>query len=196
MEVLAKVKNPALVSRFVELALVSSMLIDRTVHGGEILPRGTVMARIVSSKKYRAYAEGTIKAGGAFSASAPGFTLDVDVSPIAKHLRVGDVIESVSGTALGTIASYNPATGVGTLSGNSAAALAAGQKVRVAKSVLALAKGAGRILQDEVQVSSQNDSSGAAYFCGFFLKSNTTLTDDALSELGGYELEAGEARLV
>jgi hypothetical protein len=193
---IAIIKNPALLSRFERLAVETSFLIDASISGGLTLARGVLMAKIVSSGKYRPYVEGVVKTGGAFATSSAAFTLDVSQQVGPVPFQVGDVIEDVSGNALGTIASYNALTGVGALAANSAEALAAGGFVRVALASLALAYGAGKILKDEAPVDSANDTLAVGYFEGFFIQANTTVSAAALLAMQGKTIDAGEIRLV
>lgn len=195
MQPIATVRNPALVSRFDQHALESSALLDKTYQAGVRLKKGALLGKL-GSGKYRAYVEIDVKTGGDFSNAAVGFTLDVATKVGQGDFEVGDVITSVSGTALGTILTYNKTTGVGTLAANSANNLAAGQKVKVSEAVLALGSKAGRILKDEVLVEADQDTPCAAYFEGFFLQANTTVTAAALTTLGGFTIESGEIRLV
>jgi hypothetical protein len=194
--VLASIKNVAIISRFEQVALETALVVDKTIHAaGETLERGTLLGKLASGK-HRAYAEGTVKAGGAFSNAAATFTLDVAVSPIAKHLRVGDVIESVGGTALGTIATYDKVTGVGTLTGNSANNLAAGQKVRIAIATVVLANSKAKVLKNDIECSSDFDAVGVGYFEGVFVKDATTITDAAIAAVSSWgEPETNEVRI-
>lgn len=185
---LATVRNTALVSRWDILALAIGIVIDGTIHAsGELLQRGVLLGKIVATGKYRAYAEGLVADDGAFSNAAKTFTLDPAdeaTKGLLKNFRLGDVVEGTDGTALGTIATFNPATGEGTLAANSTSNLATGKSVRIAKSVLALADGKGKLLTDEV-ISAGSDMPATGFFEGFFVKSLTTVTAAALSEMGG-----------
>jgi len=194
--VLATIKNPALISRFENLAAETSGVVDGNFSGGLTLARGTLMGKIVSTGKFRPYTEGVVKTGGAFATGSTAFTLDQSVAVGPVPFQVGDVIEDSAGNALGTIAAFNPTTGVGALVANSASNLAAGGVVRVALSVLALANGAGRILKDELSVVAGVDALGVGYFEGFFLQANTTVTAAALAAMAGKTIDAGEIRLV
>jgi len=121
---------------------------------------------------------------------------DQDAILKIKHFRVGDVIESVAGLALGTIATYDPVTGIGTLTGNSANNLAAGVGVRVDNADLALASQAGRILKSEVIVTAGQDEPVAAYTEGFFIEARVLgATTASKLELGALEPTPGEMRL-
>lgn len=196
MNPIATVRNTALVSRFDHLACETGVLLDKTYQAGVRLLRGALLGKIVSSGKYRAYVEIDVKTGGDFSTVAATFTLDVATKIGQGDFEVGDVITSVGGTALGTILTYNKTSGVGTLAANSANNLAAGQKVKVSEAVLSLANKAGRLLKDETLVAADQDTPVAAYFEGFFLQSQTTVTAAALTTLGGFTIESGEIRLV
>jgi hypothetical protein len=192
-KILNTITNPALVSRHDHLAVCESITIDSTVHAdGERLVRGTLLGKL-GSGKYRAYAEAVVT--GAFATNSTAFTLD-PASKAAKHFRVGDVIESTGGSALGTIATYNPATGVGTLTGNASNALAANgtNAVRIPLATLALGSSAGKLLKDEVDMEGI-DEIAVAYFEGYFVKSLTTLTAAALTAMGAIDVDTDEVRL-
>ncbi len=188
----AVIDNTPLVSRFDHLALVKSVVISKTAHKeDELLSRGTLLGELVADGKSRAYAEGDVTT--AFSAANANFAVN-PAGPLAKHFRVGDVIEAVAGTALGTIATFNPETGVGTLGANSANALAIGQKVRIATSVLSIAYGKGTILQNEVRLQG-NDAPVSAYFAGIFLKDFVNITAAAKASLGAVDISSTEIQL-
>lgn len=193
---LGDITNANPVSRYESQAVPVGGVIDNAIHlAAELLKRGTLMAKIVSSGKFRAYFEATVKAGGDFANNAVGFTLDAALSPLIGNLRVGDVIESVGGTALGTIATFNATTGVGTLTGNSANNLAAAQKVRITEATVQLGSKSGRILKDEVLMGS-SDEPFVGWIEGFFIQARTTITAAALTALGGKTVSTGEIRLI
>jgi len=196
MNIIASIVNPALVSRNEHLLAETSILVDKNFHGGQTLKRGALMGKIVSSGKYRAYVEIAVKTGGAFSTAAATFTVDKSTLIGQSDLAVGDVIEDTAGNALGTIATYNPATGVGTLSGNSGSNLAAGGLVRVALSQLSLAKAAGKLLQDETYIDPAQDTVATGWFEGFFIQANSTITAAASTAMGAKNIDTGEIRLV
>lgn len=194
--VTATITNKALLSRFEHLACEAGVLLDKTFQAGIKLLRGDLLGKIVASGKYRAYVEIDVKAGGDFSVASVNFTVDKATKIGRGELAVGDVITSVAGLALGTIATYNATTGVGTLTANSSNALAAGQKVKVSEAVLSIANKAGKIVKDEIDVDASYDVPAVGYFEGFFLQANTTVTAAALTTMGGFTIDAGEIRLV
>lgn len=192
---IATVYNTALVSRHDHLAVVNAQTIEADVHAAsEILPRGTLLGKMASGN-YRAYAEAVVKTGGAFSTSADTFTLDIAASPLAKHLRVGDTIEGLSAD-LGEIATFDPVTGVGTLTGNSASNLAAGQVVRIVFAECDISGGHARLLVDEL-ICSGSDEVAATFMEGFFVKARTTITASAITGMGTnvYSVSSDEVRL-
>lgn len=195
--VLGDITQPNVESRFLPLAVAVEALIDASVHPDEKILRGTLLMKIVSSGKYRAYAEADVATGGDFSTGADTFTLeDQDSKEKMKHFRVGDVIEGTDGTALGTIATFNATTGVGTLTANSSNNYAAGNGVRVATSVATLASQAGRILKSETTVETGQDEPVAAYIEGFFNKNRVIgATAAAITALGATEPTTDEIRL-
>jgi len=195
--ILGDITQPNVESRFLSLATAVEALIDSAIHPDEKLLRGTLLARIVSSGKFRAYAEADVASGGDFSTGAATFTLeDQDAIEKMKHLRVGDVIEGVDGTALGTILTFNSTTGVGTLTGNSANNYTSGNAVRVDNADLALASQAGRILKSETLVTASQDQPEAAYTEGFFVEARVLgATTASKAELGALEPTPGEMRL-
>jgi hypothetical protein len=190
---LTTITQKALVSRHDQLAVETSFLIDNAVHAsGETLAKGTLMGKLASGK-YRAYAEAFVSV--AFANNAKTFTLD-PTNPACKHFRVGDVIQGTDGTALGTIATFNPATGVGTLVANSTTSFAADgvNAVRIPLATVALASSAGKLLKDEVTME-DTDLVATGFFEGFFVKSLTTLTAAAMTALGAITIETDEVRL-
>jgi hypothetical protein len=196
-ELLGKITKPAILSRYINLAVALEMLIDAAVHNAEILLEGTLMGKTAGGK-YRAYAQGTVAVGGEFSTGAATFTLeDAAGRGEKKHFRVGDTIESVAGDALGEIASYDPETGVGTLVANSASVLAAGNGVRVIAAELDISDDAVRVLKDERSIEDSQDEPAAGYNEGYF---NTAAvkgaTPEALVAMGAKQVSASEFRLV
>lgn len=192
---LASIKNPALLSRHEQLAAETAVMIDSAAHAaGVVLPRGTLVGKLASGK-HRAYAE-ALTSGSGFGTGSASFQLD-PASALIGFLKAGDVIESVAGAALGTILTIVPSTGAGTLVANSASALAAGQSVRIALSVLPLSGLRGKVLKDECQMPADGtDQIVAAYFEAFVVKASTTITDAAIAAAGSWaEFEAGEVRL-
>lgn len=172
------ITNRQVVARAAHLAVVLSLVIDSSIHAGEKLIQGQFLAKQANGK-YRAYAEAEVTT--AFGAASTEFAVD-PAGPMAKHFRVGDVIESTTGTALGTIATYNPATGVGTLAANSANALAIGQNIRIAESVASLGTGKGRLLAEKVEMG-LTDEVASGYAEGFMVKTSYT-TDAAVTKVG------------
>ena len=195
--ILGDITQPNVESRFLNLAVAVEALIDAGVHPDEKILRGTLLTKIVSSGKFRAYAEGDVASGGNFSNAADTFTLeDQDALLKMKHFRVGDVIEGVDGTALGEIATFNPTTGVGTLTGNSANNYVSPNAVRIAESVATLANQDGRILKSEVVVTAGQDEPVAAYTEGFFTKPRVIgATVASILALGATEPTTDELRL-
>lgn len=194
--VLGNITQPVILSRRAELAVADSAVIDGSIHEDELLLAGQVLGKTAGGK-YRAYAEAVVATGGAFSASAAGFTVEnAEGEDAMKYIRVGDVIESVAGDALGTVATFDPVTGVGTLTGNSANALAAGQRVRVAAAGLSIAAGDVRILTSETSVDGDADVPAAGYFEGFFSKTIRGATAAALTAMGAKDISSDEFRLV
>lgn len=192
--ILNTITNTALVSRHDRLGVEQSLTIDGVVHAAnEVIPRGTLLAKIVATGKHRAYAEGFVS--GAFATNAKTFTLD-PTNPATKHFRSGDVIQGTDGTVLGTIDTFNPVTGVGLLLSNSTTIFAANgtNAVRVPLATLALADTAGKILKDEVTMDG-DDAVAVGFFEGFFVKSLTTLTAAAIIALGAVEPSTDEVRL-
>lgn len=204
MRKLGNITMKAILSRFEQLAVFVEGIIDNVVHPeGELMGRGLLLGKITAGTvgtvgNLRAYAEGKVKTGGAFSTGAATFTLDPADSAtkaMIKHFRIGDVIESTGGTALGTILTYNPVTGVGTLTGNSSNNLAAGQGVRVAAANLKISGKAGMILKDEVLMEATNEPV-VGYIEGFFKQSSTTVTAAAATSMNGTNVTSDELRLV
>lgn len=197
VRVLGDITQPNVVSRFQNVAFAVAAILDVLIHlEGEKLLEGTLLAKIVATGKYRAYAEADVNV--AFDAANANFTLEdqADGHLKMKHFRLGDVIEGVDGTALGTILTFNPITGVGTLAANSANAYAIGLAVRVDNADLKLSGGDGRILKAETLMSDL-DEPVAAYVEGFFTDTRVIgLTADAKTELATKSYVAGETRLI
>lgn len=192
-KILNTITNTSLVSRHDHLAVCESFTIDSAIHAdGEKIVRGTVFGK-QGSGKYRAYAEALVKS--AFANNSTAFQLDM-TSPAAKHFRVGDVIQGTDGTALGTIATFDPTTGNGTLTANATNNFAANgtNAVRIPLATVALASKAVRILKDEVQMIG-TDEIGVGYFEGFFVESTTTLTAAAETAIGAIKTDTDEVRI-
>lgn len=191
---LGSMANKSLVSRDLRLAVVRGLVIDNSVHPkDELIYRGTLMGKLVSGGKYRAYAEGTVQTT-AFATNSVNFQVDPSGST-AKHFRVGDVIESTGGSALGTIATFNPNTGVGTLTANSTNALSVGNTIRIATSVLSISGADGKLLQDDIKMEA-NDMPVPGYVEGYFVYASTTVTSAAITAMGAHALLSGtELRL-
>lgn len=196
--VLGDITSPNVESRYLNLAVAVEMLIDGTVHQDEKMLRGQIMGKIVASGKYRAYATAQVKTGGEFSTAADTFILENAASrDEMKFFQVGDVITDDAGNALGEIATFDPETGVGTLTGNSANNLAAGNGVILDASDVSIAKADVRILKSETLVEDGADKPADGYVEGFF---NTAVvkgaTSAALVAMGAKVLSSAEFRLV
>jgi hypothetical protein len=190
--ILGDISNSTTISRREDLAVVVEAVIDGTIHpDGDLVRRGAVLAQVVATGKYRAYAEGLVTT--AFATSSTAFAVD-PTEPAAQYFKAGDVIESTAGAALGTIATYNPTTGAGTLAANSAAVLATSGRCRLAAAAYALGSNKARVLQEEVLMSG-NDEAVGAYSEGFFAQSRTTITAAALAAMSAYSPTTGEVRL-
>lgn len=178
------ITNKQVLARHTGLAVPLPVVIDASIHAGEKLTQGIFLARMANGK-YRAYAEAEVST--AFAADSVNFAVD-PTGPLAKFFRVGDQIESTSGTALGTIASYNPSTGNGTLVANSAAALAIGQRIRIAEASASLGLGKGRLLVEKIEMGAK-DEPASGYIEGYMVKSAFT-TDAAIAKVGAvYDLQ-------
>lgn len=182
---LGDVQNKNVIARRPDLAVSVEAVINNTIHAsGEKLARGLLLAKIIATGKYRAYMEATVKTGNAFGTGAATFGVDLAVSPLAIHIRIGDILESTAGVTLGTVLTYDPVLGTGTLDANSAAVLAAGNTFRITEATVSLASKNGRILVDEVVMES-NDAPVSAYVAGYFTKSMTSVTTVALAKMSG-----------
>jgi hypothetical protein len=202
--VLGDIKTVDIISRFSNLAVTLNCLLDSSVMPvastvDTIINRGEVLAKYVPSDssahvgKYRPYAESNVTA--AFATNSINFTLDASIRSAAWFIP-GDVIEGVDGTALGTIATYNPATGVGTLAANASNAYGSGgQAVRLAAANWTLGSKLGLILVDECIVEAGVDQPVAGYREGFFVQSLTSLTAAAITALGAAVETPGEVRI-
>jgi len=196
---LGNITQPALESRFLNLLVALEAVIDKDVHGDEVLLRGTLMGKIVASGKYRAYMQAAVASGGDFSTGADTFTLeDLTDRDLMKHVRVGDVITDSGGLALGTVASFIPATGVGTLTGNSANNLVSGgNDVIISVAVLSIAKVDVRILKSETSIEPDLDKAEPGYNEGHFNRSAVLgATDEAVTAMGAKDLGSDEIRLI
>lgn len=197
--ILGDIKTASPLSRQINLAVVIGLVIDLAVHAsGELLLRGALLGKILSGNgtvgNYRAYFEGTVKSGNAFGTSAATFGVDLPNSPLAKNLRVGDVLESTAGVALGTVLTWDPVAGTGTLAANSAAVLAAGNTFRVTEASLSIASKNGKILSDEVLMDA-NNAPASGWVEGYFIQARTTVTAAALTKMGGANPSTGEMRI-
>jgi hypothetical protein len=191
--ILGDISNSSIVSRREDLAVVVEAIIDSAIHpSGDLIRRGALLAQR-GNGKYRAYAEGVVV--GAFSAAATTFSVDLTQGQSAQYFKAGDVIESVAGVALGTIATFDPSTGSGTLTANSANALAAGQRCRINAATGSLASKKARVLQEEMLMDG-TDAAVAAYSEGFFTVSRTGITAAAETAMGVVEATTGEVRMI
>jgi hypothetical protein len=172
------ITNNQVVSRASHLAIPLSLIVSSLIHANDDLPAGSFMAKMANGK-YRAYAEGDVTT--AFNTANANFAID-PAGPLARHFRTGDALESVAGVALGTILTYDKVTGVGTLSANSAANLAAGQKVRITEASASLGSGKGRLLSSRVQLDDA-DYVASGYSEGYMAKTSLT-TDAAIAKVG------------
>ncbi|MGZ3686693.1 MAG: hypothetical protein ACXWPM_01850 [Bdellovibrionota bacterium] len=190
---LGDITNSDIIARRSDLAVKIEAVIDSAIHPeGDLLKRGEVLAKAQVGGKYRLYAEGLVTT--AFAANSVNFAVDV-TERAAANFKVGDSVEKVSdSTLLGVIATYDPATGIGTLTGNSAAALAVGQRCRLVKASYALNNKQGLVLEDET-IMEGDDKPVAGIREGFLVKSRTALTASAISELGAAEETADEVRI-
>lgn len=199
---LGDIKTTDIISRNPDLAVALNILLDSTVMPAypQVINRGEVLAKYVPSDasahvgKYRPYAESNCTS--AFSTGSAAFSLDPTIRA-SQWFLPGDVIEGVDGTALGTIATYDPLTGEGTLTGNSSNAYGSGgQAVRLAVAKWTLGNKLGMILQDETLVeASGDDVPVAGWREGFFVQSRTSLTAAAITALGAYVETPGEVRI-
>lgn len=180
------------ISRQRELAVAVDVRIDSAVHSEtETLRAGTLLG-LKSGGKHRAYAQAGTDSD--FSNASPNFDLKGG-DKAAKHFRVGDVIEGTDGTALGTIATYNTTTGVGTLTGNAANNLSG--EVRVLDADLKISGKDGAVLQFNQRVREAGlDLAVAAWKEGFFKQSSTSITAEAITTMGATQFSADEVRLV
>ena len=190
---LGDIKTVAILSRYEHLAVAMNCIIDSSVmpvsSAGlpQIINRGEVLAAYVPDDesdhvgKYRPYAESVV--AGAFAENSVNFTL-TPAQRGAQWFIPGDVIETTAGVAIGTIATYNPATGVGTFTEDSEAVVAIGASVRLVSTNWGLANKLGLILEDEVLVEYEFDLPTSAYREGFFNQSMTSLTTAAIASLG------------
>jgi hypothetical protein len=198
---LGDIKNSDLIARRSDLKVSLEAVIDSSIHAsGTILNRGEVLAKYVPADasvhvgKFRAYAESNTTGAG-FANNSVNFTLDPAIRAGLNFLP-GDVIEGVTGAlALGTIATYNSATGVGTLTGNSTNNLAAGNAVRLQKATWALNNKTGLVLEDELLMEGE-DQAVSGVREGFLVVNRSALTTSAISEIGGTLVEANEVRII
>lgn len=193
-KILNTITNPALVSRQDQLGVETSFTVDGSVLAAGIrILRGTLMG-LLANTKYRPYFESVVTV--AFSTASAAFTLD-PTSPRAAYLVVGDVLEGTDTTALGTVLTYNPLTGAGTLAANSSNNFAADgtKSVRIPLATLALVYPDGKLLKDELDMDG-TDQVGVGFYEGFFVKSLTTLTAAAITAMGAaYTVGTDEVRL-
>lgn len=189
---LADVTQPNVLSRYINLAVAIEALLDSGIHQDKKLLEGTLLGKM-GSGNYRAYFEAETSV--AFSTGNANFTLsEISGQALMKHLRVGDVIEGTDGTALGTVATFDASTGVGTLTANSANNHST--NVRVQPADLSIAAANRLVLKDENAVGS-DDLPVAAYYEGFF---NTAMvlgaTPAALTAMSAKVVSSSEFRLI
>lgn len=190
--VLGDIKTTDIIARRADLAVAQECLLDNAfVPANTVINRGELLMKSQANGLFRPYAESNTSVS--FSNAAKTFTLDASIRA-SVNFQVGDVIEGVDATVLGTIASYNPLTGVGALVANSTSNYAAPNAVRVAKANFAVNNKQGLILQDEV-IMGADDLPVSAFREGFFVKSRTSLTASAISELAAVEETSNEVRI-
>jgi len=179
----------SLISRFSGLAIQVAVLI-KTAYIKYELQVGQLLGRIADGS-YRAYAEAEV--GVAFSAAAATFTLDA-TGPLAKHFQVGDTVTDLNDATLGVIESYDPETGVGTLTGNSASAHAIGERVKIKESECSVGGYKARFLSNVVEVCEEDgDAVESGLAEGFIVKSE--LHTDHIVSVVGYESAENEIRV-
>lgn len=182
-----------IVSRGMVLAIALGVIVnkDYLTEGKELLP-GVVLGKLADGT-YRPYAEAELTAASD-SASA---NLAFDPASLNfENFKVGDVVEGVDGTALGTILLINSVTGAVVLTGNAASDAYEGF-VRVAIADLSVTKADVRILAEHVQYESLlgTDVSASGFVEGYFHKSGLTFTSTLISQLEIVERD-GELRVI
>ncbi len=189
---LADVTQPNVLSRYLNLAVSVEALLDSGIHVDKKLLEGTLIGKM-GNGNYRAYVETETSVD--FNAANADFTLsEIAAQALLKHLRIGDVVEGIDGTALGTVLTYDPATGVGTLTANSSSTYAG--NIRVDNADLDISQGVGLVLKDENAVGS-DDLPVAAYCEGFFNTGSVLgATAQALIDLSAKVVSASEFRLI
>lgn len=172
-------RTKSVISRHAHLAVALGLEVSSAVHlESEVLNAGTVMGKTATGK-YRAYAQAEVSV--AFDAANPNFTLDPQ-GELFKHLREGDTITKLDGTALGVIATLNKETGVGTLEANSAAAHAIGEEVKIDEDECSIEDGNGRVLANFLEADLPR-LNAVGYVEGYVTK-DALITDHAVSKFG------------
>ena len=199
---LGNIQTTDIISRYRELAVPMDVLLDSTqfavyaarISRGELLMKYVPNDASVHVGKYRPYCEGTVTT--AFGAGSINFAFN-PATRASQNFLVGDVITDSLGNALGTILTYNPATGVGTLTGNSTNVLAIGGIAIVSAANWALGGKQGMVLEDDQLIeASGSDEPVAAYREGFFVQALTSITATAITALGAaVESESGDVRI-
>lgn len=187
------INTAPLLSRHDHLAVETAVVLDKSILEtvGDLLP-GTLIGKLASGK-YRAYAEAETSA--ATDNASDEISLDI-ASKNFKHFRVGDVIEGVDETALGTILAIDSVTGTITLTANAASDAYEGG-VRVLAANLSVTKADARILKDFVEYDERIglDYPATGYFEGFFNEDVTSLTASTITGLGITRPSTNELRL-
>lgn len=206
---LGDIKTVDIISRYRPLAVALNCLLDSSVlpnalslgapaGSPQIINRGEVLAAYVPNDasvhvgKYRPYAEGTVTT--AFATNSVNFAIapynvNSPGTRPAQWFVPGDVVTDSLGNALGTIATFNATTGVGTLTANSSNVLAIGGIMILAAANWSLGSKLGIILEDEELVEQGSDQPTSAYREGFFNVSLTSLTPAAVAALSASYME-------
>jgi hypothetical protein len=203
--ILGNITNPALVSRFDRLAVKVDTIIDSAVHGaGERLIRGTLLAlglagggaAPVNAGKSVAYAEGATGAT-AFSNASINFSISIadPTDKTAYFFRPGMRITKLDGTLVGTVATFDPTTGLGTLTGDAAVNVATGLRVQLSAVDYGVDYINGGLLEDDVAMDGTHDEPVSMFIEGFFNKAGTSLTAQAITAMGAKSFASGEVRL-
>ena len=187
------INTAPLLSRHDHLAVESAVVLSKVQleSVGTLLP-GTLLGKKADGL-YRPYAESETTAA-TDNASA---VIELDIaSKNFKHFRVGDEVEGVDGSDLGTILAIDSVTGNVTLTGNSTTDAYEGA-VRVVQAELSIAKADARILKDHVEFDERIglDVPATGYFEGFFNEDVTSLTASTITGLGITRPSANELRL-
>lgn len=194
---LGNITLPMIVSRHEELSVKEEIIIDGTVHQNDLIATGTLLVKNRTTGKSVAYAEGACVAATATNSTAFSVVVGAganNVQRAAAWFRPGMVIANAAGTVIGTVATFNPATGVGTFAANAVAVVAIGALLKSDPATYFITYAGAGVLEEQTLMDS-GDRNDDVYIKGFFMIARTSITTTALSAMGGVVHSSDEVEI-